>query len=173
MKLENFKLIEFYNQNQELQNEYIHILKYLKPRETKKKLFDMTLDEVTTIKTSSSDGEIVHCISLMNESTDEEVLDLPIIDFFAYFNFMQQELKNLNEIEKNNLTPTYTNPKWDVVGGNERMQKFGILNTLDMLAGGNILNYKEILKMKYSEIFAILLMRKEKNEIEYEISKLK
>ena len=60
-----------------------------------------------------------------------------------------------------------------MVEGSQRMSKFGIYNTLENLSGGDILKYKEIKNLKYSEVFMVLLMKKTASDIRADMAKIK
>lgn len=176
MKITNFKLIDFLNQPRELINEYIVALRYVPARETKRQLFNMKLKHVEMIKKTLDSGEdqsLIKIVSKVQKISQEAVLDLPIIEFFGIIASVREQLKIIIQAEENGLTPSYVNPKWEIVKGSERMAKFGIYNTLESLSGGDALKFKKYMNMIYSEVFTILLMRKTASEIQQEMSQIK
>ena len=60
-----------------------------------------------------------------------------------------------------------------IVNASERMQKFGIYNTLIPLATQLNVSLKDVNNMKYSEVFTILLYNKEVEEIQKEMNDIK
>jgi hypothetical protein len=98
---------------------------------------------------------------------------MPIIHFFGIINSIKEQLMTIVSAEENGLTPSDVNMKWEQVGGSERMEKFGIINTLDKLTGKKPHLHKIYLNMKYSEIFTILLKWKTEAEIQKEMNQIK
>lgn len=49
-----------------------------------------------------------------------------------------------------------------VLAGIKRFEKYGINNTIDALAGGDMLKWEEVLLMPYGVVFMKLRMNKEK-----------
>lgn len=176
MEITNFKLIDFVNQEPEIIQEYMVALRYLNPLETKRKIFHMKLKHVEMIKkslNSGNDADLIKIVGKVQKLKDKVVLDMPIIDFFGLVASIREQLKVIVQAEENGLTPSYIDPKWEAVNGSERMAKFGIYNTLDNLAGGDALKYKEYMNMNYSEVFTILLKRKEASDIQREMAAIK
>lgn len=176
IEIENFTLIEFLNQGQDLIENYVVALSYLKPRKTKRQLFDMKLKHVELIKTtidSGQDRDLIKIMSKVQKCTEEEVLDFPILEFFGLLKSIREQLKIIVTAEENALTPSESNLKWEAVNGGERMSKFGIFNTLEMLSGGDATKYKYYLNLSYSEVFTILLMRKTASDLAREMEKIK
>ena len=176
MEIKNFKLIEYLNQPPKLIEEYLIVLRYIKPIETKQEIHFMSLRNVELIKTtidSGNDLDLIEIISKVQNCTKEEVLDIPIIEFFGLLNSVRQQLEKIIAAEENALTPSEVNVKFEIVDGMKRMSKFGIYNTLESLSGGDALKYEAYMNMTYSEIFTILLMRKTASDIQNEMNKLK
>lgn len=176
MIIENFKLIEYLNQPPEIIEGYLIALRYLKPLETEQEVFHMTLRDVEFIKNSIDSGEdrvLIEIISKVQKCTEEEVLDLPIINFFGLLNSVRKQLKVILTAEENALTPSEVNVKWEAVEGTQRMSRFGIYNTLESLSGGDALKYKLYMKMSYSEVFTILFMRKTASDLQREMNSIK
>ncbi len=176
MEIENFKLKEFYTQSKQLINEYIHLFQYLKPLITKKEVLHLKLKHVEFIKTnlySDNDENLIKIISLVQKIKKKEVYEMPIIEFFRLILSVKKQIKQISDAEQSSLTPDEINIKWEMVGGSEKMRKFGIYNTLEHLANGDILKYKEILNLPYSEVFTVLLMKKTASELSRKMDKIK
>lgn len=176
MIIENFKLIEYLNQPPEVVEGYLVALRYLKPRETKREVFNMKLKHVEMIKQtidSGSNKDLIVIVSKVQRITEEAVLDLPIVEFFGILASIREQLKVIVTAEQNGLTPSISNYKWEAVQGSERMSKFGIYNTLESLSGGDALKYKAYMNMNYAEVFTILLMRKTASELQHEMNQIK
>ncbi|MCK5344572.1 MAG: hypothetical protein KAR20_14260 [Candidatus Heimdallarchaeota archaeon] len=176
MTIENFKLKEYLLQPPEVIEEYLVALRYLKPRETKREIFNMKLKHVEMIKRvldSGNDRDLIVVVSKVQKISEEDVIDLSIIEFFGVVASVREQLKVIVTAEENGLTPTNTDFKWEAVQGSQRMSKFGIYNTLESLSGGDALKYKAYMNMNYAEVFTILLMRKTASDLQREMSQIK
>lgn len=176
MKIENFKLIDFFNQKPELISEYLVVMKFIKPKETRKPIFEMKLKKVELIKrclSSGSDRDLINMISKVEKITEENVLDLSIIDFFGLINSVKNQIEMISKAEENGLSSSVLDVKWIAVNGAERMSKFGIYNTLDRLTNKKPHLYKKYMNMIYSEIFMVLLKWKEEEDLNREMDSIK
>jgi len=176
MEIENFKLIDFFNQNRSLIDNYVVALRYVKPIKTKREVFQMKMKHVELIKQtigSGNDRDLIKIVSKVQKCSEDEVLEMQIIQFFGIINSIKEQLMTIVRAEENGLTPSDVNMKWEQVGGSERMEKFGIINTLDKLTGKKPHLHKVYLNMKYSEIFTILLKWKTEAEIQKEMNQIK
>lgn len=176
MIITNFKLKDYLKQSPELIEQYLIALRYIKPIKTKRELFHLKLRHVELVKNnidSGSDNDLIEIISTVQKCTKEEVLEIPIIEFFGILNAIRKQLKIIVTAEENALTPSEVNMKWEIVEGSKRMSKFGIYNTLENLSGGDALKYEAYMNMTYSEVFTILLMRKTASDIQREMNEIK
>ncbi|MGD2113429.1 MAG: hypothetical protein PVG07_00140 [Acidobacteriota bacterium] len=156
--------------------QYLIALRYLKPKETEQQLYKMKLKEVEEIKQdidSGEDRDLIKIVALVQNCTQEEVLDFKIIDFFGLLNSIREQIKVILTAEENAFTPSKLNVKWEMVNGAERMSKFGIYNTLESLSNGDATKYEYFMNMEYSEVFTILLMRKTASDISQEMNEIK
>jgi len=65
--------------------------------------------------------------------------------------WIKDEIESINELEKTYLV---SDPDIDMISaGINELNQFGILNTIDQLAGGDILKWNEVKKLKYSDVF--------------------
>ena len=192
MKIENFRLKHFLKKDKELINEYLIALQYVKPLETKNRVFHLTLRKVEFIKKNidSSDNEALIDVIKMVLGLYEwkifdfkirkpyffgtrKILKLRIVEFFRILASVREQILQISNAEESSLTPSHTNLKWEAVGGQERMSKFGIYNILEDLSDGNALEYQDYLKMEYSEVFTILYMRKTASDLKTEMDEIK
>lgn len=172
MRIDNFKLIDFFNQSPKLIGEYMVVMKYLKPSETRKRIFEMKLKKVELIKrclTSGIDRDLIKMVSEVEKISEEKVLDLTIIDFFRLVNSVKEQIELISRAEENGLSSSELNVKWLAVNGSERMGKFGIYNTLDKLTNKKPHLYSFYMNMVYSEVFTILLKWKEEEDLNREM----
>lgn len=172
----NFKLKEFLTQDPELIQKYILALQYLKPVQTKREVFHLKLKHVEFIKQnlySSEDSELIKIVGIVQKVKVKDVLEMPIVEFFGIVSSVKEQVNRIAKAEDNTLAPTEINFKWEAVNGDERMSRFGIYNTLENLSGGDILKYKAIMNLPYSEVFTALFMKKTSSELQKEMDKIK
>ena len=172
----NFKLKEFLNQEPELIQEYIVALQYIKPAKTVKEVFHMKLKHVEHIKQnlySNEDSEMIKIVARVQGLTVKEVFELKIVEFFGVIASVKNQIDTIAKAENNQLSPSEIDFKWLAVEGDEKMSRFGIYNTLESLSGGDILKYKKIMQLPYSEIFTTLLMKKTAFDLQRQQDKLK
>lgn len=175
-EITNYKLIDFLSLPEQTREEYFVILRYLKPIETKERLFYIKLKHVERCKEAFSDGmteNILKVVAKLEGMTKEGVLKMPILRFFGLLASIRDQLKKLMEMEKTHLTPLFVDKKWQAVEGSEKMSIFGIYNTLEALSGGDALKYKAYMNLNYSEIFTILYMRRTLADLQHQMSLIK
>lgn len=172
----NYKVSQFLRKDIKVIEQYINVLKYLKPYETKKKIFDLRLRDVQDTKDNLAAGtfeDIIKCVMLTEELTYEEVLKMGIVEFWGLVKSITKQIEDINHMESVSLTSEYPNFKWEAVGGSEKLSKFGIYNTLDKLSDGDILKYEAILDLPYADVFVKLYMDRIKGDLQHEMSQLK
>ncbi len=175
-EIENFKLKEFVTKPQDLIEEYLTILRYIKSTKTENDIFHMRLRDVENLKKwmeGDSDEDLLSAIALVQGCSEDEVQDYDIIKFFGVINSIKEQLDTIYSAEVGMMAGGYVNKKWEIVNGAERMAKFGIYNTLESLSGGDVTKYNTILDMKYSEVFTIIAMRKTASDLQYEMEQIK
>lgn len=176
MEIINYKLINFLNLPIEQIEKYIVALKYLKPRETKNQIYRMKLKDVEMIKqllNISNIRDLITIISKVQDIKEKKVLDLKIIEFFRLVNSVGKQIKRILQAEENAFTPNEIDVKVEMVRSSERMAKFGIFNTLDVLTHKQPHLNDVYRNMRYDEIFTTLVMWKEEMDIQNEMNKLK
>ncbi|OCK42536.1 hypothetical protein BA195_10190 [Tenacibaculum soleae] len=175
-QITNFKLKEFYKQPIELIEDYVNILKNLEPQQTKNQVIHLKLKDVEFIKqnlTSENDGDLISIISMVQGIKNSEVLHLDVIQVFSLINSIKEQIQKINRAELSSLSVDNTNIKWESVNGSERIAKFGIYNTIDNLAKGDILKWNAIFELPYSDVFMKLLMDKTNNDLQKEMEQIK
>jgi hypothetical protein len=198
-EITNYKVKDFLIQPEEVIIQYVEVLKNLKPIDTNNNVFHLTLSEVEFIKENiggDSDEGLLEIIAVIQgykeielpnwlkiilpnkviqyikETRLRKVLNLKITEFFGLINSVKNQLEVIRKAESSSLVSEHTNVKWETVNGSERLQQFGIYNTLENLAGGDILKYKEIMKLSYSEVFTKLLMNKINSDLQQEMQNI-
>lgn len=154
----------------------MRILMHLKPTETKKEARHLTFMEVQNLKTwlssSNMDG-ILKAVGLVQDVSKEELIQFDIVTFFGYLNSLKRQLESIVQAEERGLSGGVSNVKWEAVNGSERMQKYGMYNTLDTLSGGDITKWEQIKNLRYSEVFLKLMMDKDKEILSQEMEAIK
>ncbi len=135
-------------------------------------------NEDTTLKpfTSLKFGEVLELKSIARNGVDDvlivKVLELnkrktklenrTLKAFFAVVNFIENQFKYLGELEQKLDTETENDL---IVAGIDDLNKFGDLNTIDALAGGDILRWQQILELTYEDVYNKLLKTKTEEDI--------
>lgn len=89
---------------------------------------------------------------------------IKILDYFPCLNFILNGIEQINELEATRLA---SEPKEDlIIAGVEILNQYGVLTTIDALAGGDILKWREIECMPWQLVFTKLCMDKDKAEIQ-------
>jgi len=174
-KIINYKLENFLKQDRTLIEDYVAILSNSLPIPTKRQLWFMKLKHVEFIKqniNSTNDDSIIQILKLTEGIKKNEVKEMTITKFFGKINSVKEQLETINRAEQQ-LESDHINPKWEAVEGSKRMAKFGILNILDNLSDGDILKWKKVKNLQFSDVFAKLLMDKTKNDIQIEMNNVK
>lgn len=175
-ELINYALKDYLQQGAEVHEEYRLYLKYLPAKSTKKQIHELKLKHVEEIKVQAQKTDIeahVMIICLCDKKQKEDIYNYPIVEFFSKLNFVKENLERIISAEKIALTSKHVNIKFEQVDGASRLQKFGIYNTLDQLADGDILKYRKILNLKYSEVFAKLNLDRVKADIMQDMNNIK
>lgn len=175
MYIKNCRLKHLRRLDEDTISYYVQALSFVKPIQTKRNIRNMTLGDVDFIKSkinSKEDIDLIKIVALCQGVSARKILNMRIIMFFRLIASVRSQIKKIVLAEEN-LSPNHVNVKWEMVKGQERMSKFGIYNILENLSNGDPLKYKSIMKMEYSEVFTILLMKKTNKDLQYEMSKIK
>lgn len=100
-----------------------------------------------------------------------DIQNIEINKAMSFILWIIDELKSVNELEKAYLTSD-PDVKFLQAGGNN-LNKFGLMNTLDNLAKGDILKYDLIRQLPYNVVFDKQYLEVTKSEIEKKLSKIK
>ena len=100
-----------------------------------------------------------------------DVQRIPLSNAIAFILWLIDEMKSINELESQYLR---SEPDIKMLqSGINKLDQFGLLNTLDNLAKGDVLKYDAIRQMSYNVIFDKQYMEVTKSEIEKKLSKIK
>ena len=172
----NYKLSVFLEQGIEKIEEYMGLMRYMKPIETKRQIFDLRLRDVQDVKDNLAEGtfkELIRCVEIAEDLDKEEVMKMKIVDFWGKVLSVKKQIEDINHMERVSLSTDRTNFHWEAVNGGDRLAKFGIYNTLDTLADGDILKYEAVLDLPYADVFTKMYMNRVKADIEAEMAQLK
>ena len=192
-KIINYKLNEFLKLNDELLiQEYSAILEHLRPlkelnnprarwynKKSKKlqikAIRELSFGDVTLARTLYNEQQnegVFQIIKMITGLEEKEVLGLTILEFYGIISNIKQELTEINNLELNELQDDSFDFNLEAVNANKRMARFGVLNTINVLAKEDVLKWSEIENLPYLTIFTKLLMDKEKNNIQRELAEL-
>src|SRR5690606_17890136 len=100
-----------------------------------------------------------------------DVENIEVSEAMSFYLWIIDELKSIRELESNYLS---SDPDIKMIqAGIHKLNQFGINNTLDNLAKGDILKYNEIRKLPYNVVFDKQYMEVTKSEIEKKLAKIK
>ncbi|MFV8339141.1 hypothetical protein ACNQGL_07705 [Flavobacterium sp. LB3P21] len=189
----NYKLSEFLQiKDPKLIEEYLVVLDLLSPLKVinnpnyhwykkvpkmlhLKAIKELSFGDVTTIRNYFNDASIqgiIESIKMVIDVEDKHIINLTILEFYGIISSMQSELRELNNMEINELSDDSFDINVEAVNAKGRMGKFGVLNVIDSLAKEDILRWEEIEKLPYLTVFTKLMMDNEKQKISNEISEL-
>lgn len=124
--------------------------------------------QVITLRALTSEGTIdavIQAVSIVTGLPIESIWDFTIIPFYSIINGIVSQLIELGNMEQNELSFEDDDIVLIEAQATERMSRFGILNTIDSLAGGDLLKWKEIQELPYMTVFTKLMMEKTRSEI--------
>lgn len=183
IKLEDSELIEkyllileFIKPINEVENPNYYSWDNDKPKIIKiKPLLELSFGQVTEIRNNFNNAtidSIIESISIVTGLQNKEIFKFTITRIYGIINSIKEQLEIISSMEINELSDEEDDIDLITVNANERMAKFGVLNTIDSLANGDLLKWDEIEKLPYLTVFTKLKMDKEKNKIQKEVSEL-
>src|SRR5690606_5380563 len=123
-ELINYTIKEFMSQDNKLVLEYMAYLSLLRPGQTVKEVFYMTLKEVQDIRdymTTGTINSLIEVIALVEKKKLSQFLKMTIMDFFPLINSVVKQLEQIGRAEQIKLVSKQTNLKWEAVNGSERL----------------------------------------------------
>lgn len=94
-----------------------------------------------------------------------------IFDVFRAFNWILEQFTVLKENEEKKLS--YEPTAEEMEAGIDSLGKYGRIVSIDTLAKGDILKWREIEQLSYNEVFFKLCMDKDRTDIERNLMKIK
>lgn len=172
--VKDYTLKQFVQQPEEIQTEYSRLLAFSQPLEPKRTLWELKLKHIDRLKASQLQefDVIVKTIAKMQKVSKRDVWNYRITHFFRLVNAMKEQLERLLIAEKS-LAPAQGNVKWEMVGGSQRMHKYGIYNTLIPLAKQLNKTLEEVYCMEFQEVFTILSYNKTLADLQQEMNDIK
>lgn len=112
-----------------------------------------------------NEGKFTKIITYICNVTESQVNNANYKEMFSFVLWLLDEIKLVSELEENYLS---SEPNSDLKSaGIEKLNELGEINTLDNLAGGDILKWKKIKKLPYHIVFDKL----RKNNLDAEVQK--
>lgn len=138
-------------------------------------LMELSFGDVISIRTNLQEATIdnvVECICIVTKLKNYQVKRFTITQFYGIINGITEQLEQIISMEYNELSDDEDDVDLIATNANERMARFGTINTIDSLAGGDLIKWAEVEKLPYLSVFTKLKMDKERNKIHKEISEL-
>jgi len=99
-----------------------------------------------------------------------DVQNIEVNKAMSFFLWIRDELKTISELESNYLR---SDPDVKLLqAGINKLDQFGLMNTLDNLAKGDILKYDLIRELPYNVVFDKQYLEVTKSEIEKKLAKI-
>lgn len=181
----NYKLREFLQlENLEEVENYIAILELLNPIESVefeekyiqlKQLKELSFGNVNLVRENLLNptiDSVMECVELVSGLDRLEIFELPIIDFYSILSGIKEEVIEISNMEQNELISDDSNWEYEQVNSNQRLAKFGILNTINSLANDDVTKWEVIENLNYMVVFTKLKMDKERAQINKEVNEL-
>lgn len=174
MELINYKIKEFLQVDEETALTYISYLKHLTPTSDINDLFSLSFKDVEDVKILVSRGleGYFSALCILQNIDESDILNMRLKRFYRLKNALDIQLEKLFNAEQS-LKSRHEDVKWLAVNGGQKMAKYGIYNTLDQLANGDILKYKAILELEYKEVFTKLKMDIERADLQKDMENIK
>lgn len=125
--------------------------------------WQLPYETIVQLRTAVENMDLETVFTLVYGITEKEVNNMELFNCFACYQWVTDQLLEINKVEKECLGDEPSIEQKNA--GVEELEQFGYANSLDMLAGGDILKYDAILLMPYAVIFRKLYMEKVKQEI--------
>lgn len=123
---------------------------------------------------ASNDFEKLFLLALKDRGINlflNDIQNIDIVEAMGFILWIIDELKSIRELESNYLS---SDPDVKLIqAGIHKLNQFGINNTLDNLAKGDILKYNEIRNLPYNVVFDKQYLEVTRSEIEKKLAKIK
>jgi len=115
-------------------------------------------------ETNAIDDTIIKYIASLNgyKIKERDIINSSVRNYFQTINQIELNFKQIKEYEM--LLNAEVDGKLESAGVDE-LNQFGALNTIDSLAGGDLLKWKSVIKIEWWDVFNKLYKSKIENDI--------
>ena len=138
-------------------------------KKSTQKLTKYPFKKVEELKELFSEGKIIELMCFLLSCNQRYILRRDYKEFVYFLRWIEKEFQNINRLEIELNRPKEGDEKMMMQleqAGAESLNKFGILNTIDSLANGDILKWGEVESLPYEMVYTKLLLNKEKAAVE-------
>ena len=175
-EIQNYKLKDFLRKSEQEIKTYLIFLDNLKPlnyiKHKGNKIVSKGIEHLEWIKVKEiqelfykdKNGQnLIEVFRIVFPLSVSETLSLRIIDFYCAFNYIHNDILQITKAENYNLSiePDEKLKK----AGIKRLDKHGNNNTVNALAGGDVLKWKQIEKTPYITIYKKLYLDNDLSKI--------
>ncbi|PZR20884.1 MAG: hypothetical protein DI539_09435 [Flavobacterium psychrophilum] len=193
MTITNYKLKEFLQEGLEKIEDYLPFLELLQPtaeithpktqmmikvRDVRELTFGRVNELRINLQVPSLEA-LFESITFVTNLTEEEVMELTILDYYGTLASIKKGLEIISLMEENELgddeddDADETEILYRSVNASQRMARFGVMNTINCLAGGDITKFKAIEDLPFMVVFTKLVMNKTNEKINREVELLR
>lgn len=177
-EVENITVLEFFSQPQDQMVQQYNLLRMLKESDKleNQKAIKMMMQPFSVIVTlkklymNQTPESIVNMVELVYGLSNKKQMSILILEYFPALNFIMNGLQYISHLETVRLTAQEKEEL--VIAGIHKMRVYGDLNTIDQLAGGDLLKWSEVEKMPWQHVFTKLCMEKDRAEIQENYSEI-
>lgn len=126
--------------------------------------WQLSYEQIILLRNAVESMQMEEVFKLIYGLPEKQFLKLQVFNCFACYKWITGQLLEMARIEQDHLGGE---PSLDEKNaGVEELAQFGYANNLDMLAGGDLLKYDDILLKPYAVVFRKLYMEKVKQDIQ-------
>lgn len=138
-------------------------------------LFELKYKWIIRMKeqlTSPTLGAVKDVLSTVYDiRTDEQFFSCSVFDVFAAYAWIVEEVQNLYEVEKQKLFKKPTNKQ--ISAGIEEFEQLDDIPVIDLLAGGDVSKWDDVLELPYGQVLRKMLLNKIQGDYNERYSKMK
>lgn len=147
-------------------NSVLRVVGFFKSRKLaplKSDLWNISWSDRIELSEAVNENNIFDIIRIIYGISEKQFNRLELYNAFAVHKYILEELKQMVEVEQNELAHEYSEEEKDA--GVEELQEFGYYNSLDSFTGGNILVQNDWLNLPYSKVFRKMCLDKKRYDI--------
>ena len=132
---------------------------------------DRTFAQVKMIQATYSEGDVIGAIERVcfHRFDYAEITSRDVTEFFAFWRAIHLQLEELKKIEENIGEYDYDMDS----AGVDKLAKYGMMLSVDGLAGGDMTKWKEIERMPYKDVIVKKMMDADLALFNQRLSKIK